>query len=462
MSLFFSFDVGDVGSDVDAFAAFVDHVDDDVDPSQTQAQPSDMSDMSDSDDDRVDMEEEFINLLNVDIAQLADPAQLFDSGESDDDEEFFGFDDDHPPYPTPTNWKKEEKASEDRFNFVEQPGPTFQEPPNEGLAIDYFQLFFDDDFLEKVKIWTNKNHALKMMRYADKNKGPWVDIETVAELKLFIGILLFIEQYLACRMEDIWSTQRKHSMMSFPGIAKLMSRDRFYAIKRYLHFCDEEIPRARRQKLSKVKSLLLHMQKSFRDCYVPKQNLSLDECMVPYKGRLGMKQYNKEKPTKWGIKLWMLAESESAYCYNFEVYVGKKNEEDRRPTLGLATRVVLELCQPLNKGYRIFIDRFYSSPLCCFLMAKRGFSVCGTVMPSRKSFPNKELSRHPRDMNPGDSDWLIDQNTGTLATVWMDKRIVYYCCNMHTPNHDDDECTVIRHDKRGNEVITPATPCVVD
>ena len=42
-------------------------------------------------------------------------------------------------------------------------------------------------------------------------KGPWVDIETVAELKLFIGILLFIEQYLACRMEDIWSTQRKHS-----------------------------------------------------------------------------------------------------------------------------------------------------------------------------------------------------------------------------------------------------------
>ena len=133
MSLFFSFDVGDVGSDVDAFAAFVDHVDDDVDPSQTQAQPSDMSDMSDmsdSDDDRVDMEEEFINLLNVDIAQLADPAQLFDSGESDDDEEFFGFDDDHPPYPTPTNWKKEEKASEDRFNFVEQPGPTFQKSEN--------------------------------------------------------------------------------------------------------------------------------------------------------------------------------------------------------------------------------------------------------------------------------------------------------------------------------------------
>ena len=57
---------------------------------------------------------------------------------------------------------KKEKDS-DRFNFVEQKGPTFQEPPNEGLAIDFFNYFYDN-FLEKVKIWKNKNHALKMMQ----------------------------------------------------------------------------------------------------------------------------------------------------------------------------------------------------------------------------------------------------------------------------------------------------------
>ena len=70
--------------------------------------------------------------------------------------------------------------------------------------------------------------------------------------------------------------------------------------------------------------------------------------------------------------------------------------------------MVLELCQPLNKGYSIFTDMFYSSHLCCFLMAQRGLSVCGTVLLIRKYFTSKEHFCRPREMNPGDSDWLMD------------------------------------------------------
>lgn len=48
--------------------------------------------------------------------------------------------------------------------------------------------------------------------------------------------------------------------------------------------------------------------------------------MIPFKGRLGMKQYMKYKPMKFGIKVWVAADAVTTYCYNFEVYVGKNAE----------------------------------------------------------------------------------------------------------------------------------------
>ena len=45
----------------------------------------------------------------------------------------------------------------------------------------------------------------------------------------------------------------------------------------------------------------------------------MDERMVRSKHRSGMRQYNKDKPTKWGLKLWVLADSDTGYTYNFNV-----------------------------------------------------------------------------------------------------------------------------------------------
>jgi len=54
--------------------------------------------------------------------------------------------------------------------------------------------------------------------------------------------------------------------------------------------------------------------------------VSVDEAMIPFKGRLGIKQYMKDKPVKFGIKVWVLADVVTAYCHNFDVYVGKNAE----------------------------------------------------------------------------------------------------------------------------------------
>ena len=45
--------------------------------------------------------------------------------------------------------------------------------------------------------------------------------------------------------------------------------------------------------------------------------------MVKSRHRSCIRQYIKDKPTKWGIKLWVLADSSKSYTVDFNVYIGK-------------------------------------------------------------------------------------------------------------------------------------------
>lgn len=68
--------------------------------------------------------------------------------------------------------------------------------------------------------------------------------------------------------------------------------------------------------------------------------------MIPFKGRNGLKQYMKDKPTKWGIKVWKLVVSVMAYFLHFNVYTA----ETGNPGTDLGERVALDLCSSLPRG----------------------------------------------------------------------------------------------------------------
>ena len=65
------------------------------------------------------------------------------------------------------------------------------------------------------------------------------------------------------------------------------------------------------------------------DLYQPRQNLAVDERMVKSRHRSGIRQFIKDKPTKWGIKLWVLADSSNGYTVDFNVYIGKAAGQGR-------------------------------------------------------------------------------------------------------------------------------------
>ena len=73
--------------------------------------------------------------------------------------------------------------------------------------------------------------------------------------------------------------------------------------------------------------------------FVPQQQLSIDEAMISYKGRLSFLQYLPKKPKKWGMMAWALADSTVGYICNWKLYCGKE-EQGREP---LGEMVVVEL-----------------------------------------------------------------------------------------------------------------------
>ena len=78
--------------------------------------------------------------------------------------------------------------------------------------------------------------------------------------------------------------------------------------------------------------------------YQPRQQLAIDERMVKSRHRSGIRQYIKDKPTKWGIKLWVLADSSNGYTVDFNVYIGKAAGRDVS-VHGLGYDVVVKLMQ---------------------------------------------------------------------------------------------------------------------
>ena len=68
-----------------------------------------------------------------------------------------------------------------------------------------------------------------------------------------------------------------------------------------------------REKLAKVKPFIEHLQATCKQNFNCGKNITIDEVMTPYKGRLSIKQRILGKPVQWGIKLFSLCDSETTY-----------------------------------------------------------------------------------------------------------------------------------------------------
>ena len=91
-----------------------------------------------------------------------------------------------------------------------------------------------------------------------------------------------------------WSTR---ASIETPHFARTMPRNRFELLKRYFHFSDNETADTS-DPLYKVRAVSDYLVQRFKALYIPAKQLSVDEAMLLWKGRLGFKVYQPCKPIK--------------------------------------------------------------------------------------------------------------------------------------------------------------------
>lgn len=172
--------------------------------------------------------------------------------------------------------------------------------------MDFFLLLLDD-VLENVVRATNA-YALEL--FCGPNMQPasrihrWKDL-SVPELKVFLSLLIHQGNIKINRLQVYWKTD---NLFDVGFLKKHMSRDRFMIIYRCLHFSfrDDE---NKNNRLHKVQPLLDFFNSKMRQVYYLSKELSIDEGMMIWQGRLVFRQYVKGKRHKYEVKFYSLCES---------------------------------------------------------------------------------------------------------------------------------------------------------
>ena len=114
-------------------------------------------------------------------------------------------------------------------------------------------------------------------------------------MKKFLGLIILMGQVKKENIRNYWSTDPTISM---PICHHSMSRNRWQAV----HFSDNSQQVEHSGWLFKIWSVYEYFVKKFRSVCSPKQELSLDEAMNPWRGRLKFRTYNPRKITKiWSV-----------------------------------------------------------------------------------------------------------------------------------------------------------------
>ncbi|XP_053393472.1 piggyBac transposable element-derived protein 4-like [Mercenaria mercenaria] len=237
-------------------------------------------------------------------------------------------------------------------DFVGTPGPNLLDGFDRGNArpIDYFWLMFPANLITKLVQYTNSYAVWKMVQNGAVD-DKWEEV-TEPEMKAYLGINILMGIKELPEVEMYWSTD---PFIGNTGIQQVMTCNRFHKITLYFHASNPDTkPRGTPayDRLYKVHEIISAVSDAFFREYPLCREVSVDEAMIKFSGRLSFRQYMPVNPIKRGMKAWMLCDTKSAYLLK-DVYLGRQDTHTAHG-LGFNTSRNQEMCATEQTS------RFYS------------------------------------------------------------------------------------------------------
>lgn len=259
---------------------------------------------------------------------------------------------------------------------------------------------------------------------------------TREEILALLGLLYFIgaKKQSHTDFHEIWDPDEGNIVCR-----ACLSSKRFLFLLRVIRFDDINTRQERRltDKLAPVRTILDKFVSNCKNGYVVGEFMTIDEMLVPYRGRCSFIQYLPKKPAKYGLKLFALCDSKTFYVSNLELYCGTQPNGPYVQS-NTPSEIISRLVDPYKgKNRNLTCDNWYSSyPLAKDLLKKK-ITFVGTLKKNKREIPVELL---PCKDRPVPSTIFAFQEDITLVSFCPKKsKAVLLLSTMHNDDavHQD-------------------------
>ena len=358
----------------------------------------------------------------------------------------------------------------DQGPFTETAGLNVNMPSKQ--PEDFFNLLFDSSMFETIADQTN-SYARDRITRIHQGRDPiqqlthennrrhnrmynYKDVNA-SDIRIFMGHVLLMSLVKKASVHSYWS---KSTPTRTPFFGKYISRNKFQSILWHLHMNDTSdnppVGCENHDPLARLRNVISMAQRNFRHIITPSSDVAIDESTCVFRGKVKFLVYNKSKPNKFHIKLFMVSEKTTGYIIGFSVYTGKESNELVRanatldPDCTTTTKTVMGLlhnCRLLDAHRRVWFDNWFNSTELLLELLSRSTLACGTCRSNRSGLPRSVTSKNVRLKR---FETVYRRKGNLLCLKWMDKRPVTMLSSFH---HAVEVVSKVRYN--GEVVVKP-------
>ena len=180
--------------------------------------------------------------------------------------------------------------------------------------LDFYLYYMNDDIIDYIVDETNKHGA-------ERNQD-WNDI-TTDDWRVFLTMILQMGIVKLPTLRLYWSDRVAIGGRSH--MSHIMARNKFERILRNLHFVDNSKNNGD-DRLYKIRRIVDDFNEK-AEAWIPGETVAIDESLIPFRGKVGFRQYSPLKRHKFGIKVFKLC-SVGGYTHKIIVYTGQIKKSD--------------------------------------------------------------------------------------------------------------------------------------
>jgi hypothetical protein len=283
-------------------------------------------------------------------------------------------------------------------------------------AFDILKLTFPEQALDFIVEESNKyaQECIQRSNVITRRMLAWTPLSK-EELLRFLALRIIMGINPKPQLNHYW---KRDPLFSMPIVSRIMKSNRYFEIHKYLHFSNNEL-QVPGDRLHKINHLWKMWTDAWQSIVIPCRELSIDESIMGFKGRLFCKQYCPMKRERFGVKTFSIVDDSTGMVLNSIIYSGKGHVFGHSSKdYGYGGSIVMDLLQPyVGKGHHLYCDNYFSSPNLALKLLQQNTFLTGTVRRNRKHMP--KLARR---MKKGEVEVYHANNV--LVEYWRDKRPV--------------------------------------